>query len=158
MHHTHLAYTLPTPCARPPQVVCQLLTVAASSSSRVPRSIDPVKFFCNSSATDDGEADSVVLEKVKRDRQLYLFLTICYSLLLAVLACTIAYTALQLRFVILKAKYYHREPSCGLTLPIPLALALTLTPTPTPTRPRLARPAEDVFARHDHQRQPAPPL
>ena len=90
--------------------MCQLLTVAASSSSRVPRSIDPVKFFCNSSATNDGEADSVLLEKVKRDRQLYLFLTICYSLLLAVLACTIAYTALQLRFAILKAKYYHREP------------------------------------------------
>ena len=30
----------------------------------------------------------MLLEKVKRDRQLYLFLTICYSLLLAVLACT----------------------------------------------------------------------
>ena len=34
-------------------------------------------------------------------------LTILYSIILAILAATVAYTALQLRFDILKAKYYH---------------------------------------------------
>mgnify|MGYP004220544429 CR=1 FL=1 len=54
-----------------------------------------MKLFCNSTATNDSESDSALVEKVKRDRQLYLLLTISYSLLLAALACTIAYTALQ---------------------------------------------------------------
>jgi len=66
----------PKPKPNPDQVMCQLVTIAASSATRMPRSFDPVKFFCNSSSADAGEADSVVLDQVRRDLTLTLTLTL----------------------------------------------------------------------------------
>ena len=133
------------------EVACQLLTVAefrtfkSTSSSSV--DMLAIKLFCNGSSADDSNdsSDSALLVAIRHDRNLFLALTVVYALLLASLAAMVAFTALQLRFDILKAKYYHRRGWRGLLklfsravrvqLKRPAPRARSLAPRPTTTPP-----------------------
>ena len=96
------------------ELVCQLVTL--SESLRVYGNYDELtaRYFCNSSVYDYDEEQNKFLDAIKKDRSLFLAVTIVYTICLAGLSSYTAYTALQLRFDILKAKYYHRRGWRGL--------------------------------------------
>lgn len=96
------------------ELVCQL--VALSETLRVYGNYDEVtaRYFCNSSEFEYDDEQNRLLDALKKDRSLFLAVTIVYTICLAGLSSYTAYTALQLRFSILKAKYYHRRGWRGL--------------------------------------------